>query len=211
MAIIIQGSLTSRSISLCRLEDDDDDAAKINDTSTSPTTYRHPENPKINFVDLPCIGTLKDLDFQTYDKVPLVNYDAFFIFTANHFTQHDLELAKKVKSIGKSFFLIRTKIDDACMLHEKRRPINEAEVLQNIREKCVHNMKDVITNEKEIFLISNCHKDKWDFDRLIEAISEALPVHQRECFTLSLSNVTRNCLKRKAEFLKGKNDFRCIL
>jgi hypothetical protein len=65
-------------------------------------------------------------------------------------------------------------------------------------------VKNLISSEKEIFLISNYHKDKWDFDRLIEAITEALPIRQRECLTLSLSNVTRECLKRKARFLKGK-------
>ena len=184
--------MTSRLCFLCRLECNDNDERKICDTTTALTKYKHPKNPKISFVDLP------------RDTIRLEEYDAFFILTIDSFTPHDLEMAKNVKSIGKSFFLVRTNIDDVCLLYEKRRPINEADILHNIKDDCTRNMKDVLCNDKEIFLISSDHKDKWDFDRLIEAINEALPFHLRECLTLSLSNVTRNCLKRKAEFLKGK-------
>ena len=84
------------------------------------------------------------------------------------------------------------------------RAINEADILEEIREDCLRNVKDLISSEKEIFLISNYDTDEWEFDRLIEGISEVLPVLQRERFTLSLTNVTPKCLKRKAKFLKGK-------
>ena len=87
-------------------ECDDNEAGKICHKMTASTEYKHPKNPKISFVDLPCIGTPKYLDFQTFcDTVRLEEYDAFIILTMSSFTQHDLELAKKVKSIGKSFFL----------------------------------------------------------------------------------------------------------
>ena len=195
-----------------RLNDDDDGAAKVDvvEATTEPTEYQHPNNKMISFVDLPGIGTPNYPDLQTYcEKVGLKEYDTFLIFTANRFTQNDLELAKKVKSIGKSFFLIRTKIDVDCTPKAGKR-INEADILEKIRQYCIQHVKDLISSEKEIFLISNYHKEKWDFDRLLAAISDALPVVQKECLTLSLSNVTRECLKRKAKFFKGKDCFNFI-
>ena len=192
---------------LCRLGDDDDDAAEVGviETTKVPTEYKHPDNPMISFVDLPGIGTPNLPDLSTYcEKVGFDDYDTFLIFTATRFTQYDLELAEKVKSIGKSFFLIRTKIDEVCRLKSGERAINEADILEEIRQDCIKNVKQLISCEEEIFLISNYDTNEWDFDRLIEAIGEVLPLLQRECFTLSLTNVTRKCLKRKAKFLKGK-------
>ena len=92
---------------MCRLNDDDDGAAKVGVTETTkePTEYYHPENPTICLVDLPGIGTPKYSDLETYcKKVGLENYDKYLIFTSSCFTKYDLELAKKVKSIKKSFF-----------------------------------------------------------------------------------------------------------
>ena len=194
-----------------RLKDDDDGAAEVGvvEKTKVPTEYKHPDNPMISFVDLPGIGTPSFPDLPTYcKKVNFDDYDTFLIFTASRFTQHDLELAEKVKSIGKSFFLIRTKIDEDCRSKTHSRSINESETLETIRKDCMENVKN-IPNTKEIFLIGNYDRDKWDFDRLIEAISDALPVLQRECLTLSLTNVTCECLKRKAELLRGKYFYIC--
>ena len=44
-----------------------------------------------------------------------------------------------------------------------------------------------------------------NFDGRIKAIRNAFPVVQRECLTLSISNVTRECLRKAAEILRGKN------
>ena len=174
----------------------------VTETTKEPTEYQHPNNPLISFVDLPGIGTPTFPNLSTYcEKVGLEDYDTFLIFTATRFTQYDLELAKKVKSIGKSFFLIRSKIDLDC---ESKNKMSESEILELVREDCMKNLKNLIASEQDIFLISSHIKDKWDFDRLVTAISDALPIRQRECLTLSLTSVTRECLKRKANFLKGK-------
>ncbi|CAB3999842.1 interferon-inducible GTPase 5-like [Paramuricea clavata] len=144
------------------LNDDDDGAAKVDvvEATKEPTEYQHPNNQMIIFVDLPGIGTPNYPNLPIYsEKVGLEDYDTFLIFTANRFTQNDLELAKKVKSIGKSFSLIRTKIDVECTPREGR-SINEQEILEKMNKDCIDNVKDLISSEKEIFLISNYHKDK---------------------------------------------------
>ena len=184
------------------LNDDDDDAAEVGivKTTKDPVEYKHPDNPKISFMDLPGIGTPNFPDLQTYcKKVPFEDYDTFLILTEKRFTQNDLDLAKKVKAIGKKFFFVRTHIDEACTPS-----VDEQAILETIKKDCTGYLKRLVSSEEEIFLISNYNTHKWDFDRLIEAISDALPVRQRECLTLSLTNVTRECLRRKAKFLKAQ-------
>ncbi|CAB3992379.1 interferon-inducible GTPase 5-like, partial [Paramuricea clavata] len=183
------------------LKDDDVGAAEVDmvDATTEPTEYPHPNNSIISFVHLPGIGTLNYPDLPIYsEKVGFEDYDTFIIFTAGRFIQNDLELATKVKSIGKSYFFIRTKIDYDGRLKDEK-PINEADILEKTRQNYIQHVKDLISSEKEIFLISNYHKDKWDFNRLIVGISDTSPVLQRECLTLYLSNLIPERLKRKTK------------
>ena len=183
-----------------RLEDDDDGAARVDVTETTivPTEYQYPENPMISFVDLPGIGTPNYPDLFTYcEKLGLEYYDAFLIFTAGRLTQNQFELAKKAKSIGKSFFLIRTKIDNDCRSEEINGAYNEEKMLKKMRKYCMQNVEGLISSENEIFLISNYEPHKWDFERLHAAIINALPVHQRECV-----------IQRKTWSLRGKS---CLL
>jgi hypothetical protein len=46
-------------------------------------------------------------------------------------------------------------------------------MLEKIKKYCFENVKDYISSENEIFLISNYDQEKWDFCRLIKAISNA--------------------------------------
>ncbi len=112
-----------------------------------------------------------------------------------------------MKSIKKSFFFVRTKID-AEIESEKmlKRKFNEEEKLKTIRENCLENLEDLLDDDKDVFLISNCVTDKWDFDRLTQAILDVLPLRQKESLTLSLNLLTsgsKRLLKRKAETLRG--------
>ncbi|CAB4024357.1 interferon-inducible GTPase 5-like, partial [Paramuricea clavata] len=187
------------------LKDNEKHAAKVDviEATREPAEYTYPDNPMITLVDLPGIGTPNYPDLRTYcAKVPLEKYDTFLIFTATRFTQNDLVLAKKVKDIGKSFFLIRTKIDNDLRPLPGKTTIDEDTTLSRIRNKCKDQVKGLMSSEKEIFLIGNYEKEKWDFDRLVKAIGKALPVLQREVLILSVSNLTRGCLNRKAMFLK---------
>ncbi len=193
---------------MCRLDDDDNvnRAAEVGETETTlePTEYEYPDNKMVRLVDLPGIGTPKFPDLPTYCRTfYLESYDTFLIFTASRFSNKDLELAKKVKSLGKSFFFIRTKIDVDLMPKNGKAANNEEATLRKIRNDCMKNLKGLISSEKEIFLIANYDREKWDFDRLVKAICDALPILQREVLLLSLSNLTRGCIKRKAMVLKG--------
>ena len=68
----------------------------------------------------------------------------------------------------------------------------------------------MLSNEWDIFLISNHEPDKWDFALLTQAILDALTRYQRDTLTLPLgnvSNVTRlssAILQRKVDVLSGR-------
>ena len=188
--------------------EDDEGAAEVGVTETTIElkAYDHPTNPKIKFWDLPGKGTPNYPDMATYcKKVELERFDAFLILTAIRFTENDLELAQKIKSINKNFFLIRTKIDENVRAGSRKRSFDEKAMLQKIRSDSAENLGDLLSDERDIFLISNHDRDKWDFARLLQAILDALPTYQRESMVLSLGNsVTTGIFQKKVEVLRGR-------
>ena len=189
------------------LSDDDKGAAKTGETQTTMEvkSYLHPTNPKITLYDLPGIGT-PEFPVSTYcEKVNLNNYDIFLIFSMKRFTENDLILAKKIKDLEKTFFFVRTHIDVDYNNAQRRKTFNEESMLANIRKECWDHLKDVsyMMTEAKVFLISNHDPNRWDFPSLTTSILKALPFDQRQCLTLSLSVLTRDLLKEKANVLRG--------
>ncbi|CAB4041466.1 interferon-inducible GTPase 5-like [Paramuricea clavata] len=192
-----------------RLADDDDGAAEtgVTEKIRVATVYPHPTNDKIKFWDLPSIGTANYPDFEIYCKqVGLVKCDIFLILTARRFTANDLLLAKKVNSMKKSFFLVRTNIDQDVHNRRRKETSNEKAILNDIRKDCLENLESFGASDGVVFLISNHYPAKWDFARLTQAILDVLPADQKQSLTLSLDVSTSNSkdiLKRKVEVLRG--------
>ena len=156
-------------------------------------------------------GTTDLEKLETYcETVGLEKYDNFLILNADRFFAYDLMLAKTVKSMKKSFFFVRTKIDVNIKSESRKKSFNEESTLNEIRKDCCDNLKDLVVRNEDVFLISNHEKDKWDFDRLTQAILDVLPLRQKETLTLSLDLLTsrsKNLLKRKVEVLRGNYIF----
>ena len=152
-------------------------------------------------------GTRNYPDFETYcKKVNLKRYDTFLILSANRFTQNDFLLAKRVREMKKSFFFVRNKIDVDVKAEKQKRAFNEDVTLSTIRKNTLENLKDLVANDEEVFLISSHKPKKWDFARLTEAILDSLPLRQKETLTLSLhlqTTQSKDILKRKADVLRG--------
>ena len=194
-----------------RLYEDDEGAAPVDVTecTTEPTPFDHPTNANIKFWDLPGIGTPDYPDLETYcDKVQLEKYHTYLIFTVTRFTKHDLELAKKVRSIDKKFFFIRTKIDESVRAEKRKRSFDEEAMLTKIRRNCLESLGDLLTDEQDIFLISNHEPENWEFARLTQAILDGLTRYQRESMTLSLGKVitrsSKDIFQRKVDVLRGR-------
>ena len=183
-------------------DDENADEVVLTETTVEPKEYYHPKNSKIKSRDFPGTGTPKYPDVEAYcSQVNLDGYDFFLIFTAGRFTENDLKLARKIKSIGKNVFFVRTKIDVDVNAEERKRSFNEEALLQKIRADCLNNLGDLLSNQQDIFLISNHFPGKWDFSRLTTAILEALPRYQRESLTLTLTRLSANIVKQKVDIL----------
>ena len=65
-------------------------------------------------------------------------------------------------------------------------------------------MSELEGSKEKVFLISNRHKDKYDFSGLINAMLNDLPLAQKEAFILSLPSNLKDIIKRKVEVLRGR-------
>ena len=174
------------------------------ETTRIPTCYKHQTNPNILFWDLPGIGTTNYPDLPTFcEKVSIEIYDTFLIICANRFTKHDLDLAKKVKEMQKSFFFVRTKIDNDRRCEKRKKGFDEAKMMEELKSNCFEYLQSFNFSSDKIFLVSNHHPAKWDFDRLKKAILDQLPSKQKESLTFSLRAHSKNILTEKVKILKG--------
>ena len=144
-------------------------------------------------------------------KTQFDKYHTFLIFSSSRFTKNDVMLAQEIRKQGKSFFFIRTKIDVDCLAEKRMKSFNEVNMLRKIRIYCLKGLAregyNPISGEDNIFLISNHFPSRWDFDRLMLAILDALPIYQRESLTLSLNALTslsREIIKRKVDIFKRR-------
>ena len=155
-----------------------------------------------DFKRLIIAGTPNNPDLEAY-CAKLEEYDTFLILSAGRFGKNDLQIAEKVKSINKSFFFVRTKIDQDVNNNWRDNGKDKESTLSEIREDCWENLSSVAASKKNVFLISNHQKDKWDFPGLRQAILDALEPQQRESLILSLTNDTKDVMKLKVKTLRG--------
>ena len=157
-------------------------------------------------MDLPGIGTITFPDLEIYcEKVELETYDTFLIFTASRFTQLELDLAKKIKEMDKSLFLVRTKVDLDEYNESRKKCHNTNVMLNRIRVYCYESVQDLKIPLNEIFLINNHDMYTLEFRLLVKAILEKLHVYQKDALTLSLKILSKDFVKRKVDVFRGKS------
>ena len=181
-----------------RLNDGDDGAAEVGVYVEASTEreFDHPNNPMIGFVELPNISTSNFPESTHFEKIRLEEYDVFVILTSTRFTENDLKLARKVEEMGRPYLFVRTKVD----LDLRERSGEKTAKQEKIAELRKRVMLEVnIPSKQKIFLIDNYHKEEWDFSLLIDAIINAMYYSKKDCLVLSLSNITRKVIRRKAE------------
>lgn len=159
---------------------------------------------------MPGIGTPEfPSDIKEYgEKIDIEKYDVFLFICCTRFHEDDLKLVKECKRLEKPFFFIRTKIAfDLVNAVDDDPDYDEKETLERMRQRCIVSLEGLLASEKDVYLIDSKVKkgeNRLDLDRLLADIENVLPERRRECFILSLSNLTRNCLRKKAKQLKSK-------
>ncbi|XP_025050875.1 interferon-inducible GTPase 5-like [Alligator sinensis] len=112
------------------LDDGDEGAADIGvlETTSKPAPFPHPQDPNITFWDLPGIGTPAFPEDTYLQQVEFGRYDFFIIISSTRFTDKDIKLALEIQSLGKSFYFVRSKVDQD--LDNERRLYNESGFLK---------------------------------------------------------------------------------
>ena len=143
--------------------------------------------------------------------MPLHKYHTYLIFVKDRLTADDLKLAKRIRSNGKKFFFIRTKIDqDVENTRRSRKQLFDKDAtLDRIRKNLSQNLieRGLLEDDKEIFLISNRYPAEYQFGELTQAILAILPQRQRESLILTINKaliLSENTLKEKVEVLKKR-------
>ncbi|XP_052086703.1 T-cell-specific guanine nucleotide triphosphate-binding protein 2-like [Mytilus californianus] len=152
-------------------------------TTQSPTSYYHPENDNIEFVDLPGVGTTK-FPKQTYiGNMKVSEYDYFFIFFDTVLCEDDIWIASQLLKLGKSFSFVRSKIDKDVK-HGLENNETEEEVLTRIREIFKSTLDENIELKTfaEIFLISSKTPSIGEMDKLNKHILDSLSSLNQEKF-----------------------------
>jgi len=183
------------------VSEEDDGAAPtaVTETTMKATMYEHPM-PNVKIWDLPGIGTpnfkadryLKDVKFDTYDF--------FIILSSERFMQNDIMLAKEIRKRKKSFYFVRSKIDND-RAEEKKKGFDEQKVLAIIREDCQKNLKEL--GDPNVFLISSFDLEKYDFEMLQNTLEEELPDHKRSALLQAWPVCSAASLEKKIKFFEG--------
>ncbi|XP_042577013.1 interferon-inducible GTPase 5-like [Cyprinus carpio] len=184
------------------LEDEDDGAAPtgVTETTMVPTVYEHPEMPNVKLWDLPGIGSpnfkakkyMKDVKFNTYDF--------FIILNSERFTKNDIMLAKEIRKQKKSFYFVRSKIDNDMSSEKMKKGFDEQKVLSIIREYCQKNLKEL--GNPRVFLISSCYLDEYDFESLQNTLEDELPEHKKYALLQAWPVCSAASLEKKINMFK---------
>ena len=125
------------------------------------------------------IGSPKYSDVEIYCKELQLKkcFDVFLFFSSCRLFQLETILIKEITRWQKNkIFLVRTNIDnDVCCAQRKKR-FDESALLERIRFDWLNGLEGLLSNPKDIFLISSYDPEKWDFRRLEKAI---LDLHEQ--------------------------------
>ncbi len=139
---------------------------------------------------------------ETYLKqVNYEQYDFFIIVSRTRFTENDLWLSQEVKKYGKSFFFVRTHVDQDLVNEARDRPatFDEEKVLEKIRNNSLEYIRTV-DDSAQVFVICGLlsQTTKYDYGLMAETLLKEYPVYKRQAMILS---ITMNCAGRSIKVL----------
>jgi len=97
------------------------------------TEYPHPAHKNLVLCDLPGVGTTKFPKKTYLQEVKVDTYDFFIIITATRFTENDTWLATEVSKRNKSFYFVKTKIEQDVITATTHRQKSVDETVEKIR------------------------------------------------------------------------------
>ncbi|XP_062818135.1 interferon-inducible GTPase 5 isoform X3 [Anolis carolinensis] len=176
-------------------------------TTSNPICYESPNDPNVKFWDLPGVGAPEFRSNDYLEKVNFHRYDFFIILCSKRFRDIHIDLAQIIDNEKKKFYFVRTKVDEDLTNMERDYPrtFNEANVLQNIRDDCNRYFQVYMGSFiPQVFLLSSCKLERFDFYLLIERLEGDLPILKKLKFILNLPNVSSDIIQQKKQLLEGE-------
>ncbi|XP_041910826.1 uncharacterized protein LOC119811504 [Arvicola amphibius] len=176
------------------------------ETTKERTPYPHPKLPQVVVWDLPGIGSTSFPPEKYLTEMKFNEYDFFIIISSSRFKENDAQLAKAISEMEMNFYFVRAKIDSDIYNEKTSKPkaFNEKNVREKILEECSRHLKEALSSEPPVFLVSNFDTSKYDFPKLESKLLYDLPAHKRKVFTVSLRSVTEDTINLKRDSLKQK-------
>ena len=181
-------------------------AVGVNETTLEPRSYQHPDNPMLEFWDLPGVGT-NEFPKATYlPKIGVDRYDFFLLMTADRFTENDTWLGKEIRGRNKKYFFVRTKIgvDISNDRQSHPRTHNEEAVIERIRRSTEDQLKKNGCEDVPVFLIDNYQLNKFEFEKLKQQIIQDFPELKRSALIFSLQSTSEEMVKVKVAELRSR-------
>lgn len=176
------------------------------ETTKVPTPYSHPDNTNLKLWDLPGVGTMDFPQERYLEEIGFKKYDFFLIFSSGRFTSNDLWLANQVRTLGKRFYFIRTKVDLDIRNDLRAHPRSHSKtyVLDSIRTYTKNQLDAENFADIKMFLINNFETSAFDFCRLTISLMEDAPDLKREAVALTLTHLSEEVIREKEKYLKQR-------
>ena len=139
------------------------------------------------------------------------------ILSKDSFSQLDSWLASELLRRRKEFYFVRTFMDRALEEEQRDNDViikeknEEGELteemetfMRGIREYCVKGLQFSNNEKVEIYLVSNWYPEKFEFSKLVLAMSNHFSDIQREAFLFSTNMATEEIYKAKKEILRKR-------
>jgi len=187
---------------------DEPEAADVQVTETTMDirSYPHPDNPMLQLLDLPGVGTDR-FPRETYlSQIDVDSYDFFLLVAAHRFTENDTWLGNELRKRNKKYFFVRTKIANDISDNKKAHPQthNEEVVIEKIRKDVTERLRKNECPDVPVFLIDNFEPSKFEFEKLKRQLIEYFSGQKRTALILSLHSTSEETIRLKVAELRSR-------
>lgn len=162
------------------------------ETTNGPQPFSH---KGVSFVDLPGCGTKKWPKESYIRDLALTDYDCFLLITAHRFYENDAYLFRELTAMKKPCFIIRNMVDRAIADGKYDSGHTDVETMRIITEDIQSQLAP--NHPDRVYLTSARKPTRYDLNRLLNDISEALGGLKRSRFIADMAAYSDEALKKK--------------
>ncbi|XP_030575368.1 interferon-inducible GTPase 5-like, partial [Archocentrus centrarchus] len=153
--------------------------------------------------DLPGIGTTTFPADKYLEHVGFEKFDFFIIISDTRFRENDVKLAREIQRMKKTFYFVRSKIDNDIRSEQKKREFSAEDTLTTIRNSCTEGLQNEDIESPQVFLVSAFEPHLYDFSNLGETLEKQLPAHKRHTLLLAMPVINLEIVNKKKEVFQG--------